>query len=322
MKTFKIFTFFLVLTLYSCLPKEKPVAPHKAGNINTVQIEMEFPYKNQVFYNCELNKIVSTNTRFDWDLAFESNGNHIRLNIAKAMFATNMGAVEFNSVSTANNVNWLWDNSNGNLDSLALNAWLINSNNVFIIDRGYDNDGNHFGYYKAIFQEATSNSFTFKFAKLDGSEETTYTIIKDKTTNFTSFSFSNGGKTVNVEPNKDTWDLEFTNWQHYFSNLPLPFVLTQCISNKYNGVKVAEINNNSFSNVVLKDTANYTFTSYADEIGYDWKIRNSQDNSFEINPNKFFIIKTKIGFFYKLRFIDFYNEEGEKGYPKFEIQKL
>lgn len=323
LKVLKRFLYLIILLfLTSCLKEDEKLSPHKQGEINTVQIEIEFPYKNQVFYDCETNSIVSTNSRYDWDLAFESNGKHIKLNIAKAMFVEKKGVVDFNSVNSIDNVNWLWDNQNGNLDSLALNDWLIEKNNVFVIDRGYDNEGNHFGYYKIIIQEETENDFTFKFAKLDGSNENTFNLVKDKTTNFTYFSFDNLGKTVKVEPNKNTWDLEFTNHQHYFSNLPLPFVLTQCISNIYNGVRVAESNDNNFSSITLKDTANYIFTKQADEIGYDWKIRNSQDNSYEIDPNKCFIIRTKDGWYYKLRFIDFYNQQGEKGYPKFEIQKL
>ena len=66
----------------------------------------------------------------------------------------------------------------------------------------------------------------------------------------------------------------------------------------------------------------YTFTNYWDEIGYDWKIRNSQDNSFTIDANKSYILKTTEELFYKIRFTDFYNSSGVKGYPTFEIQKL
>lgn len=321
--------FIITLTLSSCLKEDKILPPHQAGDINTVQIVIEFPYKNQVFYNCEQNKVISTNSRYDWDLGFESSGNHIKLNIARPMFVANMGNVNFNTVNNINNAVWLWDNQNGNLDSLALNSWnklqggqILYSNNIYIINRSFDNDGNDLGIYKIVFQEVDNNSFTFKYAKLDGSEENTYTLIKDVTTNFTSFSFDNGGQTINIEPNNDTWDLEFTNLQHYFSNLPLPFILTQCVSNIYNGTTVAEGNGNNFSAISLKDTANYIFTNIQDEIGYDWKIRNSQNNSFEIDPNKFFIVRTKVGLFYKIRFIDFYNSSGEKGYPKFEIQKL
>lgn len=321
--------FAALLLLSSCLKEDKILEPHKAGDTNTVTIALGFPYLNQVFYDCETNQILSSNTRFDWDLAFESEGNHIKLNIAMSMFASNEGKVNFEDVNSTSNAVWLWDNANGDLEDLALNDWykeeneqILYSNNVYIIDRSYDNDGIHLGYFKVQFTHVDEASFTFRFAKLNGTQDKTYTILKNASTNFTFFSFDNGGKTLSIEPDKEIWDLQFTNLQHKFSNLPLPFVLTQCITNRYQNVIAAEANDGKFDQVTLADTIKYTFTTHQDEIGFDWKIRNNIDNSFEIEPNMYFIVKTKPGYFYKIRFIDYYNEFGEKGNPKFEIQKL
>lgn len=159
-------------------------------------------------------------------------------------------------------------------------------------------------------------------ADLNGNNDATHTIQKVHTRNFVHFSFQNSGQTKLLEPDKDSWDLLFTNHHHKFSNLPLPFVLTQVLTNKYNGVGVAEDNQGAFSYLSLADTSAYEFTDYWDEIGYDWKILNNQDNSFTIDAQKSFMMRTTGGLFYKIRFIDFYNNQGEKGYPKFEIQKL
>ena len=104
--------------------------------------------------------------------------------------------------------------------------------------------------------------------------------------------------------------------------LPMPFVLTQVLTNKHNGVLVSEDKNNLFQATTLADTNRNLFTNNWDEIGYDWKVRNSQDNSFTIDNNKSFIVKTVENLFYKIRFTDFYNSNGLKGYPTFEIQKL
>ena len=71
---------------------------------------------------------------------------------------------------------------------------------------------------------------------------------------------------------KDDWDLLFSNHYHKFSNLPLPFVLTQVLINKENGVLVAENSDANFEELELRDTANYSFTNDWVEIGYDWKI--------------------------------------------------
>jgi len=39
-------------------------------------------------------------------------------------------------------------------------------------------------------------------------------------------------------------------------------------------------------------------------------------------PDIVFIIKEISGNYYKLRFVDYYNDAGEKGYAKFEIEGL
>ena len=55
-------------------------------------------------------------------------------------------------------------------------------------------------------------------------------------------------------------------------------------------------------------------------IGYDWKSYNS--GTYEVDINKNYIIKTTEDLYYKIHFIDFYNDQGEKGTPKFEISSL
>jgi len=313
----------LILVLSSCLKKEKPVPAPTPGNMETTQIEIGYPYKYQVYYDCNSNSVVKTNTKYDWDLSFECSptGYHVLLNTAKSVFVANLGEIPFSTNLSSDGQTWLWDNPNGDLNDTGIGDWR-NTNNVFIIDRQFYENGSHAGYKKVQFTSFDTQSFTFKYANLDGTDEVTYTIQKDHNLNFIHFNFDNGGQTLALEPNKDDWDLLFTNHYEKFDNLPLPFIVTQVLSNIHNNVTVAEDTNALFLSIQLADTIDYTFTDYWDEIGYDWKIRNSADNSFTIDPDKSFIVKSTEGFFFKIRFIDFYNSLGIKGYPKFEIQKL
>ena len=57
-------------------------------------------------------------------------------------------------------------------------------------------------------------------------------------------------------------------------------------------------------------------------IGYDWKYYNLDAALYTIEPGLAYVIRDRDGFYYKLRFIDFYSEAGEKGYPKFEYVRL
>jgi len=66
----------------------------------------------------------------------------------------------------------------------------------------------------------------------------------------------------------------------------------------------------------------YNFTNMQNKIGYDWKSYNFSSKSYNVNPNITYIITDIDGRYFKLHFIDFYNDNREKGNPKFEIQEL
>lgn len=308
--------------LSSCLKKELALPAPLPGELETVQIAIGYPYVNQVYYDCESNSIVASNSKYDWDLAFECGGEgyHVVLNTALGMLLADMGT-DFNAINSTSGAQWLWDSPSGNLDSTAFGNW-INQGRVYILDRQYNAQGTHQGYKKIQLISVNATQYTLRSADLNGNNEVVHTIQKTPSRNFVHFTFQNNGATKILEPDKDSWDLLFTNHHHKFSNLPLPFVLTQVLSNKYNGVRVAEDNQGAFPYIILADTAAYQFTDFWDEIGYDWKILNNQDNSFTIDEQKSFIVMTTGGLYYKIRFVDFYNDQGEKGYPKFEIQKL
>ena len=65
-----------------------------------------------------------------------------------------------------------------------------------------------------------------------------------------------------------------------------------------------------------------TYSSYADVIGYDWNFFDFGTSSFIINSDLIYVIKNQNGYYFKLHFVDFYNDSGLKGYPKFEFQQL
>ena len=47
-----------------------------------------------------------------------------------------------------------------------------------------------------------------------------------------------------------------------------------------------------------------------------------ETGKYSVDPSQNFIIKSTEGIYFKLHFNEFYNETGEKGYPKFEFQEL
>jgi len=81
-----------------------------------------------------------------------------------------------------------------------------------------------------------------------------------------------------------------------------------------------------FSSINL-DIAQALFYSQAlDEIGYDWKDVvgdvSSGNVTYVIVEGLNYVVLDAEGYYYKLRFISYYNQSGEKGIPTFEYQRL
>ena len=305
----------------SCLKEEIAIPPHVQGDVTTNQVEMGTDYGQQIYFDLESNSVVKTNLKTDWDISFEcsEDGWHILLNTSLGGAAANMNTTDFASVISENNANWNWDHQKGYLDSTAIGDYR-GSNNVYIIDRGYDLSGNQIGYKKAVFNQINNQSYEIRVANLDGSDENTVIINKDINVNFIAFSFDSNS-IVDIEPNKEDWDLLFTQYIHVFSNPTLPYLVTGVLLNRYNTSSVMDTVS-TFEQITIDNIPNYTFSSNLNTIGYDWKTYSFSNSNFTVLPEKNYIIKTQIEAYYKLHFIDYYNSLGEKGAPMFELQDL
>jgi predicted secreted protein len=312
----------IVILVSSCQKEELPVPAHDPGDIITATVNMESDYKWQIYYDLKTNTVVGQNLKTRWDLGFESspNGFHIILNSSKAMFARNTGITDFLSVTDTIgfSASKKWDEASGNLDSTAIGDWR-NTNNVYVIDRGYDEAGVHQGFRKIQFQSVDANKYIVRLAQLNGTGDTTLQINKDSAYNFTFLSFNNND-VVLIEPPKTTWDLVFTQYTHiFYDGPPMPYLVTGCLLNRYNTeAKMDSLI--TFSSINLAIAENYILSSKINTIGYEWKVFTG--GTFKIKYQMNYIIKDSEGYYYKLRFIDFYNSSGVKGNPKWEYQQL
>ena len=94
----------------------------------------------------------------------------------------------------------------GSLDSTAINNWI--PNNVYVIERGYNELGIHQGFSKIEFISVNSTEYQVHFSNLDGTNDIILTIPKDPTYNFTFLSLN--GDIASVEPPKEDWDIIFS----------------------------------------------------------------------------------------------------------------
>ena len=321
-----LFLNILLFSLFSCEQDELPIAPHSSGNVFVVQIELESDYKNQVFYSIDNKQVISENLKTDWDLGFESSslGWRIILNSSTYSQAIEITDSDFYDPIDVSQLDWSWDNPKGINEGTAIGDHRGRPY-FYIIDRGYDLNGTSRGYRKMRVDSVTDSYYIITYAKLDNSHETTSQINKSDETYFNYFSFTDQS-IVNIAPSNLDWDLLFTQYTHiYNDNETTPsYLVTGVLINYLNNIEVSKDTLNSFDDITyeMAIASNYTYLKEQDIIGFDWKSYDFDNQLYSVDPNIVYIIKTEIGRYHKLHFIDFYNSTGEKGYPIFQIQEL
>jgi hypothetical protein len=235
------------------------------------------------------------------------------------MFAYNTGNTNFAAVTDTNGFtpNSKCDYHTGDLTKTAIGNW-VGTNHVYIIDRGYNELGIHQGFRKIQFLNVDATKYQVKFAQLNGTNEVTLDINKNDDYNYSFLSFTTSN-TLLIEPKKDNWDIVFTQYTYTFMNPYHPYLVSGCLLNS-NNTKAITDSITTFANISNASIPNYTFSDDINEIGYRWK--EFDGTNYTVNINRNFLIHSKEGYYYKIHFIDFYNDSGEKGYPKFEYQKL
>ncbi len=326
-----------MVIISSCFKEDEMIPPHEPGDVTTVVIPLTMYYENQVYYDMELNEQVSISNRSQFDLNFSCNDTSaiIRLNTANFARAAKTNHTNLDDVTDTTGLVWKFDKSDGNIDSLAIKDWISvsgsdtsYSNKVWVINRGINTAGFNLGLIKIKFNSLVNGKFSFTFANMDNSELTVADVEKNSDFDYIQYSFSNRS-IVQSEPPRSGWDLLFTQYTTLLftdEGEAYPYLVTGVLQ-KYNGTKVALDTNLVFSDITIADTSSFEFSTSLDKIGYDWKELvgdvGSGDIYYEIKLNNTYIIKDRNSFYYKLRFVNFYNHEtGEKGYPTFEYQML
>ncbi|MCG8573291.1 MAG: HmuY family protein [Flavobacteriales bacterium] len=308
----------IAIPFFACERGEIPVKPHESGEATEQQIELGEDYRHQHFYDLESNQIVASNLKTAWDFAFSPANlpNRIILNSAKGM-KVHRSTADFSTLTEYSGDDWHWDLQTGHLDSTAFGE--LSTSLTYVIDRGYDWEGSHLGYYKMRIIEIHDNFYTIERAPLSSATGTTIDITRNSADDFAYFHCEDG--LVNIAPPVDEWDLMFTQYTHLFEDPPTPYVVTGVLLNRYETL-AAETKDISFQDLTYEDVLGLYLTGEIDEIGYNWKVFDFDSGNYLTHSDQVYVIKTSEGLFFKLHFIDFHNESGIKGYPTFEIQPL
>ncbi len=321
MKTITPILALISLVFLSCEKEEIAIIPHETGNTTTNSVAMTADYRNQLYFDLKTNSVVKSNEKTEWDLAFESgeNGNHIFINTAKSMRVAKTNETFLNLTDTVG-LSWTRETPSGHIDSTAFEGWT--TADLYVVDYGYSHDGSHLGFGKLKISEYTATNWSIKYANLAETLPHQITLPKNNLYNSTFFTFTTGGSNVNIEPPKADWDICFTQYTHIFNDLEhTTYLVSGTTLNRYQ-VEASEDFDTEFTQINYESILTYPTSYIKDIIGYDWKSFNFSSGKYTVNPAMNFIIKSTEGIYYKLHFIDFYNETGDKGYPKFEFQSL
>lgn len=321
--SFGLIVCILFASIVGCDKGEIPVEPREAGDVLTAQVEMGSDYRNVIYYNLKSNSIVKQHLKTDWDLGFETgvDGWRVILNSSKAMAASSTNETWLKYVSNADNATWKNDAPSGNLDSTAIGDWKNNSQ-VFLVDRGYEIAGSAIGIMKLRI-ELTAQGYRIHFADLVATDSTTLEIAKDDAVNFVCASLEGAGSVADIEPNKEDWHLKFTQYTHVFieEGEVIPYSVTGTLLNPYQmqGLLQTEL---PFDSVNLDFASSVMYSNAINAIGYNWKVYDFDLASYIVYPEMVYLLKRSDGIYWKLHFIDFYTQNGEKGAPMFEFQEL
>ncbi|MBL7964338.1 MAG: hypothetical protein JNM31_10910 [Flavobacteriales bacterium] len=317
---FTLYLSFSTVLFSACMKDELPVPAQPRGGAEQLQACLGPGYAEQVWIDLGERRVVATNPRHAWDLAFESapQGWRIWLNGSKLMTVWNAGeqVLEAPTDTTGMGPQRRIDAPSGHPDSTAFGDWQGRSD-LYVVDLGFNTLGQPLGLRK-VKVDWSGGSYRLRSALLDGSNVQEHLVTKDALRHHTSFSFANG--VVDVEPPAGSWDIALTSYTHQFYEPYMPYLVTGALIAP--DVRVARIAGKDPSSITLADTIAYPYSDHRNTIGYDWKEYSFDLGSYTVDPRLGFIVQDGGGYFHRLRFTDFYGSTGQVGCPAFEVVEL
>lgn len=268
-----------------------------------------------------------------WDLSFSCDTNtfDITLNGGNAAFIANAGLGKLKSNIDVNKLKWRWDEASGVSDSLALKGWYNKStklvtDSVYVIDRG-SNCPPQERYMQFKIIDVNVKEYTIAFTDIYAQRPIVIAHIPREAEKLNVyFNFDKGGIILDIEPNKNDWDFCFVRYRtvYYELNPPFPYLVNGIHINTFKNEAAVDSTLN-FYKIDLSTALSLNFKTQRDVMGFDWKVYDFTNQHYKARDFVNYVIKPKDnmpGNVWKMRFTDFYNNRGQKGFPVFEVKKL
>ncbi len=289
-------------------------------------------YDKQVWFELSTSAS-SVNDPGNWDLAFNagSTNNAVYLNDYNNSHIYNTGTTDVTVPIVPSQIkDWRYDNPNGRWDSTGAGKWcdysggkLISRGNVYLVDRGEAATGG-LRYFKLVLLNRDTKGYSIAVGLPSDTVLKEVTIETVSARNFLYYQFQRGQVDNEIRASEQ-WDLLFRKYRDYALNTATnewePYMVTGVLLNPGKVLALQETSR-AFRDIDLAYARSLKLSSNRNAIGYLWKTFDQTAGKYTVDTKKTYIIQDNKGSLYKLRFLDFYNDQNLKGYPKFEFQRL
>lgn len=307
---------------------------------------------NQVYIDLS-SGAMTTVPRISWDLGFYS-GNEFRviLNNSVKMSAKSLNSTNLATVVTEDNTMLISqgsgsvdqiDNPTGVITGTAIAEVSANDaeNSVYLINLGSNpsstvpplgspaaDSGSHRGWKKVRILRS-ANGYKFQYADLNATTFNEVIIDKNAAFNFSFFSFT-ANATVNVEPQKGKWDLNFTTFTNIFGGNTPYFFPDFVVNNSRGGALAYSVSTADFSfdNFTMANVDQSKFINDQRGIGSSWRGTSAPGpdgnpmSQFVLKTDIFYVLKDPAGNIYKIKMTGGALPNLERGHPTFVYSLL
>lgn len=321
----------IATAIFSACEKPEPLYPmgKTSAGLQSQIFAMGETYENQLWFDFATQKTES-NAFGLWHLALSCDATprmSVNAGIAASFGVAKFAGSSYGKITTDSlkRAKWHFDNPDGGLDSTAFidafsfsaGKWRVN-NYTYVIDLGEKIKDSTRYVQLQITDFKGGNSYQFGYGYLsDKLFRHEQSIATNPNKNNIYYHFLSH-KIVENEPfNWPDWDILFTAYKESVADdngVFYPYVIRGVLINPKK-VKVVQLDNADFNAIDLAYAQSVTFGSKQNEIGYDWKQYDQTSQRYTMVLKRVYLLKTPDAFI-KLKFVDFYDDQGRKGHPK------
>lgn len=349
----KIFLLPLAFLAFACSDEDTNVAPIEPISEGTVFGTAQHPLnvggpsqQNQVYIDLSEESAAEV-SRSSWDLGFYS-GDEFRVVLngslkmaVKQLETTDITVIQQEDPTVAvgtfdaGNMAYI-DHPNGSLSQTAFGniasseatakVYLVNLGSqvpTTTVDPGVSNVAGDPRGWKKVKIWSDGNGYKLQYANIDATTATTVSIAKNAAYNHVFFSLTTGA-TVQAEPQKDKWDMNFTTFTNEVfqgtESFGAYFFSDYIVTNTKAGVKAQAVQGDSaaYEAFTLQSLNTGNFSSDQRAIGANWR----NVLPVQVYNNVFFVVQDGDGNYYKVKFLSMLSTDGHRGFPVFQYSLL